>query len=1099
MKRTLLRYERNKLQAHWDLHAVVLPMLGGKSTLANRYSGYDIDEMVVGYEPLACDKEWEVMIDKREEAFFMDRPESYVLANSLMLKRARRFLSAFQRDCNAQVLYVHTAELAEALGAKVVFCGSVNPAVIKASSRAKEMDADELRRCLKLADEQDRANKAYCWKHDIRHAGEFYSYSDVGERVGVVLQRSGVIPLDQRSDAARRSLHMAKSKRDQINTAYTICRDRSYVPWVRAIASRVVEGYMGAAMPEEAAACNSYAAWARVIQAAEQHRLPEMPLGNTERSWSEQFPYGPGNSRFALVRIADWLRGVSAGPDDYLWLRQLLNRNDCSYERAACTAVMGDVFSYIAPELNRYIALLPLGSLAPLDYAEVSKAIHALVRGTRTLLGAELTTLGASLCEYWDCLAGRYLGAGDMEKEIADRTTEQVPRVYIENDGSRSAEVFNKVFAEEVRQLLFTTINDGGAQMRAGSSITEDFDTFLEYRKKWVRPGSVTGSPKSDVYLQVVGDREAQVAELADDIAAMGTYVLSKVRLNKAATFEFADFPNIVRNVLRDYVPNSFTRYFIKNELAKLKGRALFPSHVVHYIVGQFVLYSLMQGLPLEKVRLTAGSEDVMNDHSLWMAAREFTVGLMLDYDNFNEKHEFADMQMIINELKGLYRVAGVLNSDVSAMIDWVVEAYDRTVLEYGDHLYAFGHGMLSGQAPTSAINNIINGANKRVIRRQITSLTGLSVMTNRTSGGDDVAAETNDLYEAAVVIAVGQKMNFAFSTHKQLVSSGFYEFFRLMVDDTGVYGSLPRALGSICSGQWSNSIKAKFVDPASKLGSVVEMARKLTRRADCNITFMDKICRVAFEKWATYGEKRLVEGYIHGRRADGALGVPMADGTILEVDPIHQPDHEEVELVGVPYDASLVVARDQVAAAVAVVGQEFAEDEVRLAKRMASTVFKANVAAMEGAGAAQVIGAWAGPSAVRVRNRKNIPLIPREKRLRGLEGFKVPYERYREEVRAMERAGAKYDALSAAVTKRGRKRLAERVALDCGVNAERLLYWKEELTLYGCGTILLTEDYYSLAQVLAVITAPEVSDDSMSLRLAEYAMALDTAGVLSY
>nr|QQZ01307.1 RNA-dependent RNA polymerase [Beauveria bassiana chrysovirus 2] len=1098
-RRTLLRYERGHQRTKWNLQAVVIPMLGGKTSMAEQFSGYDIDEMVVGHKPLRCDEEWNTMIDAREDAFFYDQRQSYVTANSIMLSRARRFLAAFQGDCNSQVLYVHTAEMAVALGAQVVFCGSVAPAAVRASTRAQRMDDDELTRSVRLAGEQAEANRTFCNRHDLPYPKEYTSYRELGAAVRRVLTDMRLLNLDARSRAQYDCLRTATSVKEELDVAYNLCCDPTYQPWLRAVAARVLERYLGAALPEEAAACNSYATWARIILAAEQHRLPELELRDTERSWSEQFPYGPGNARFALIRIADWLRGCTKDSGEYVWFRQLMNRTDCTYERAACTAIMGDIFWYVAPELGRFAKLLPMGSLSPTVYAEVAKAIHAAVRGSRTMLGVELTTLGVSLCEYWDCLAGRYLGAGDMAKEIADRTADQEPRVYMAADGTKSAEVFGAVFAEEVRQLLFTAINDGGARMRAASEVTESFSTFLDYRKKWVRPGSVTGGPKADLYLTAVKSREEQVCDLADDIASMGTYVLQRVRLNKAATFEFKEFPDLVRGVLRDYVPNSFTRYFIKNEIGKPAGRALFPSHVTHYVVGQFVLYLLMKGLPLENVRLTTGPEDVMNDHTVWAAAREFTVGLMLDYDNFNEKHEFRDMQMIINELKGLYRVAGVLNSDIAAMIDWVVEAYDRTVLEYEDQLFVFGHGMLSGQAPTSAINNIINGANKRVIRRQVADLTGLSVMTNRTSGGDDVAAETNTLYEAAVIIAVGQHMNFAFSTHKQLISSGFYEFFRLMTDSTGVYGSLPRALGSICSGQWSNSIKAKFVDPAAKLGSIVEMTRKLTRRAACDMTFMDKICRVAFEKWATFGEKKLVAGYIHGTRNAGGLGIPMADGSILEIDPITVPEADEVQVTGMPYDASLVAASDQVAAALPIVGAAFVEDAVTLAKRMSANVFKANVAAMEGAGAAQAIGGWAGPDKVTIRQRKNIPIIPRHERAVGKEGFTIPYERHRMAVRDMEKAGSRYDSLCSAVRGRGRRRLAERIALDTGVDADRLYYWKEELTLYGCGTILLTEDYYSLAQVLAVVTSPEVDDDSMSLTLARYAMALDSAGVLSY
>jgi len=280
--------------------------------------------------------------------------------------------------------------------------------------------------------------------------------------------------------------------------------------------------------------------------------------------------------------------------------------------------IMGDVWDYVAPELGLVARDLPIGGLSPTTYAKVCKEIHALVRGSRTLLGVGLSTKGMALCTYWDCLAGRYFGSGDMPKEIADRTSELEPRVWIMPDGTKSAAEFDAHFRDAVRDVLWSTMSDGGARILANADAVSSMDTFLDYRKTWVRPGSVTGSPKTDIYIKAVGEREAAISEVADEMCAMGTFVLRKVRLNKAATFEFEEFPRLVKQALKDYVPNSFTRHFIKNEIAKLKGRALFPSHVVHYIVGQFVLYLLMKAEPIEHVRLLPDEATPRDEHWMW-------------------------------------------------------------------------------------------------------------------------------------------------------------------------------------------------------------------------------------------------------------------------------------------------------------------------------------------------------------------------------------------------------------------------------------------------------------------------------------------------
>nr|APG76052.1 hypothetical protein [Wuhan insect virus 29] len=909
--------------------------------------------------------------------------------------------------------------------------------------------------------------------------------------------------------------------RIKINRCYSLCVNKSVTPWIQAVAARVLEHLLGAAVPQEALHHHNYHLWARIIQAVEQHALPDVQ-GEPDYDWSEKFQYGAGNSRFALGRIEDWLGLTNRAlyKRGYRWFKQLLNRNDCSYERALCMLIMGDVWAYVAPDIGKVADRLRIGGLDPLVYVEVGKAIHTAVRGSNTLLGRKLLTRDLAVCSYWDCLAGRYFGAGDMEKEIADRTSDLKPKVFIMEDGSRSHEGFMVEFRRAVKEVLSSTVADGGEKMRRGLDIAKDFDTFLEFRKSWVRPGSVTGSPKTDIALKAVGERETMIAEIADEIHTMGLFVLHKVRLNKAATFEFPEFVGIVKKAIGDYVPNSFTRYFIKNEIAKPKGRALYPSHVLHYIIASYCLHLLMKGLPIEHARLVPEESIARDEHWMWRQARDFTVGWMADYDNFNESHEIEDMQAVMHSLKTVYRQAGAMSDDLRHMLDWVIEAYEKTILEYEGGLYKFKHGMLSGQAPTSAINTVMNASNKRVIRRQMHVLYGESVMNKRTSGGDDVAAEVYDAYQAALLIKVGQMMGFAFSSHKQLISTTNYEFFRLFISSEGTYGSLPRALGSLCSGQWSNSVKAKFVDPASKLSSVVEIARKAGRRAYCNVTFMDKVCAVAFKKWSTYGEQQLADGYIHGARDKGGLGIPRADGSVYDIEPLAKPKAEPVVLMGLPDDASSKLAQRQHDEALPIVGRNGVEsvkiaaarmseavfkgniaamESVKIAAaRMSEAVFKGNIAAMEGVGVAQILGDPIPQQSVKIRSVRNIPRLPDDGTLTARHYWKDS-KRLADLTDRISSAGRRYDGLAQAVKSEYRRRLADTIALGYGIDGRLLYFWKEELTLYGCGTYLLTEDYYSGAVLLSLATTTKYTDTAVSERLAYYASALANSNLMNY
>jgi len=1086
----------------WGLRSVVLPMCGGKSLLAQTFGGYDVDDLVVNTDALGCDDEFDDMVGAREDGLIHGMPSRFSIANQIMVRRCKRMFRVFSGDSNAKILYVHTVEAAMALGAPPIFVGNVSMDSVASTPRMQELGPEMRRLQLGLIQSQIGANRTYCERHGITYNGEMESFELLTTAIRSVITKEGLVVWTGLAAVLHHELIKPARYRETLELAYSMVRNPSLPSWVRAVAARRVWLLVGDSTPQEAQQHHNHHVWARVVAAACQHysgALPPIP-DFTEDEWCAQFPYGPGNSKFALARISDWIEetGLTNMTTGYDWFRQLLLQTDCSYERALCTLVMGDVWSYVAPQHAELANRLPMGSLSPLQYAEVTKSLHAVVRSSCTFLGQKLEVRDLAVFTYWDCIAGRYMGTGDIPKEIADRTSQLPQKVYIMPDGTKSHEQFNVYFAEAVNDVLRGTLREGVDRLLKHKDLTVDFNTFMDYRKRWVRPGSVTGGPKTDIYLRVVGERETAIREVADDLHTMSMYVLNKVRLNKAATFEFAEFPALVKSVLKDYVPSSFTRHFIKNEIAKLKGRALFPSHVTHYTVGSYVLYLLMKGAPVDHVRLVPDEAVARDEHWMWQQARDFTVGLMLDYENFNESHEFEDMKVVIGSLKNLYSEAYMLSPDMRAMIDWVCDAYDETLFEYEGELHRFLHGMLSGQAPTSMINSVINASNKRVVRKQMHTLYGEAVLTKRTSGGDDVAAETYDLSMSVLTVKVGTMMNFAFKESKQLISSTYYEFFRLFVSSDGVYGSLPRALGSLCSGQWSNSIKAKFVDPASKLGSVVEIARKAGRRAGGNTTFMEKICYVAFKKWATFGEARLTEAYIHGRRQDGGLGIPRPDGSICVSEIVPAPEGtNRVEITGIPMDASMTAATQTVKQAVAIMGPAACTTPERLARSMAEAVFMGNVAAMEGVGVAQLLSNTRPPLSAKITRTMNFP----REGYAGLHSdvYRRDYAIHKEECDRYASAGARYDGLAGAVLPEQRPQLARILATHMRVDGAKLYWWKEKLTLYGCGTYLLTEDYYGSVQRLAIVTASEATDESISERLAMYAAALANDEQMDY
>ncbi|ALO50142.1 127 kDa protein [Penicillium janczewskii chrysovirus 1] len=1103
--RSMSNEEKRPLE--WGaLQAVVLPMCSGKSTYALRYGGYDIDDVVVNTGELKIDDECDRMLELREAAVWRGEREGLHEHNEILLKRARRFLEICSPDSNAPIVYIHTVELADALGLPILACIELDEQIIRETKRFKNASLSVQGHTLTIAREQAAANAVYLQRAGYGTPRRCRSFFELDAYLDANIGKH--ISQNSETKAMIEVLTSRMHEREKLDALYAYVKRSGQPDWAKAVASRNLVHALGDAAPQEAHHHHNHPGWARYIHAV-YSRVPRSVPGDwhirsiTEDYVRERFPMGPGSSSFALFDISSWLRHTpeSAWLEGWHWARQLLSHpQGATYERLAATIVMGDALSYAKPQYGEICSRLPLGLLNTEEFSVVTQHAHALVRAGCNYLGRKLPTADLALFTYWHCLVGRHLGKLDVEKEISDRTSVRAPKFWYFPDGRKSSSEFSRRLRGAISrsyQHLGVVAKDKLLTMEEDMRTLE---SFLRIRKSWVKPGSATGAPKTDLYLTATVEKEALAKELGAELLDATHLVIRKMRLNKAATFEFPEFPQLVQEALDKFEPTSFTRYFTKYEVGKLEGRALFPANMMHYIVTSYILFLAEKGGSMPNTRLNAPADQQLLDHWLWHDTRDYVFGLMLDYANFNEQHEIEHMQMVIGELQYYYSKHDLLSDSMRQAFKWVMDSFDAIVFEVDGKGHKFNHGLLSGWRCTSWVNSILNVAYMDVIAQQVHQMTGIRVLTSAQTGGDDVAATTASLYDAVVVLRVGEAMGFEFKAIKQLMGSKYVEFYRLFVSSDGVRGSLCRMLGSAVSGQWSNSVIAKFVEPASKLNSVVEIARKAGRRCELNMSIMEKMTLCAFEKWARHDDIEIARELIHGTVATGGLGVPTPAGDVYELEQAGVPARaDSLEIIGLPHDASDVSAERITTAVRDLLGKEAAMKSSVLAEKMSRSVFIGAAATARGPRLAQRLQRRVDytrkPRITRIKRVR-----PEDVRARHNTMLRHRLDEHKELIRSYTRAKNRFDFLRAGTVDSYAEPLAMAVAKDnVGVDPLKLIRWRERNTLYGCATYMLTEDYYDAVITLAVIESKDGDEDEVSRIAAGYAKGLSEEGYTFY
>jgi hypothetical protein len=1117
-----------RLQAWANARCVVVPMCHGKSIMANRFGGYDVDDMNGDAgEDGGDDAEWDDYLTDREAGVRDQNEEAQLRANRLMELRLRRAMAFCAPDSNPLVVYLHTLEMAAKLGLPVLGCYELAPEAVTASGRMqgyqKNNDMESYDMTMELIAQQVGANRAYATRHGLAKPQRFRDYSGMQRDVEQKLQASGLLvytraPYDPESVQSLLRMHGSKK---QIDLAVKIIRGVQYSSSERAIAARAVWRGWGEAAPDFAHQHHNHHRWMRWVHTVCSHVDQDVDeyvesyggeLEIDEDTLRERYPMGAGNSKFALFNISDWLDTQASDPKLSHWSTQCLymlgaeSVDVCSYERLGSMLLFDRIVSTKYVDWEGLIYRVPLGLLPTPMFMKRATEAHNMARTSCTYLGSRFPARLLSLFTYWHCLAGRAPGEVDIDVEVEQRAAISAPKYFYSRDKAYwSTEEFDSRLAAKMRNGYMEAATVARKKMISLADQYGDFDKFLKLRRVWGKAGSATGRPRTDIYLRTTD--EDVLGQLDDVTEEVGVGVLRvfrrirNLRLTKSTVFEFEEFDKLVKDALENYLPNSFTSYFTKKEVGRASPRALYPSTILHYVVSSFILFMIEKAGPVAGTRMLADAEQQREDHWLWMETANHTLGVMLDYASFNEQHEQRHLQENIESLKTFYAHYDVLTPDLVWAIDWVKESFTRIELELKEKVWHFVNGLLSGWRMTSWSNSWLNRAYLELIADQVYEFTGEVVLERVQSGGDDVADLTNSLYHAGLMLQAGEMMGFEFKPIKQLISAEYREFFRLFIDRDGVRGSLCRILGSAMSGQWSNSVVGKLIEPATKLSSVVDVIAKIARRSDLDLSFAEQVRVCAFRKWARSGDVDLVDTLVHGTRRTGGMGVPKMDGAMYELEGMvkMKPGTSKVEIVGLPTAGSKEVVALLHADAEKLVEGFAIRPADECALEMARASFKANLASSQGVGLAQVV---MPPDPEYYNQRPTVKNVLRADPPKGpIEpgAFRAAYNRHKDLIAAYKKCAGAFSRLKVVVRENYWEELADKVCEQHSeVDPYRMLDKLEYFTLYGFAKIVLPEDYYEDVTWVALLESDGTEQDYCDVA-AKYAFGLWNDGLCAY
>nr|pir RNA-directed RNA polymerase (EC 2.7.7.48) - white button mushroom virus 1 [White button mushroom virus 1]CAA64144.1 RNA-dependent RNA polymerase [Agaricus bisporus virus 1] len=1072
-------------------------------------SGYDSDQIIGWAEDIPnFDVEYACISHTRAKAVVGED----IAHNLSCYSRLRTALSNINPDDNAPFIFVQTCELAEAIGVQIAMVLIVKEGIIQQTDRYKSLSREEQKTLKHVHDVQNNHNKLWVEKYKYTHR-VVLSYNDIYHKVKGLYISVGCVKSSFGTDDVLSGIdEYTYDAREKVNEVSNLLKESKH-PATKAVCARYLQQNFQAAAPDYANASCSHVAWSRWVNAVKSHVRTESahyPTNNMvmamcdEEYVIENFPHQAGSDKFAACHIStvikdhmDKLKKPTNGRPVFVQtaclIGSVLKNKDiqCSYEKLL-SFILYEMFLYTTDvEMHKLWSSVVYSPVDKDTFFLCAEYAHARIRTSGTYLGIKLTGrptdviyVVSAMFSLVECMAkriwhksltivlliGRRRGSGLME--------------------CLSEEEYNIRFNNAILNCYSHMTTGYSAKFGRLANDVESFKSFMQLRK----PGhsQVPGNRCTKVIIRLT----EHMAELDADPSAgeLLTDPIDRIqlRLNKSTLLNFLPVVEAVEAAWRNYDPNSFTGVFWKHEVGKNASRSLWPAHLVHYVLVSMILHLIDKSGEIPGSRNNAPSDRQLKDHWMWSECQDF-VPLMMDYANFNEQHSIEAMKATIQPLRDVYAKAGVLSKDLADAIDWVVKSFDQicAIDENGD-LRRFTHGLLSGWRCTAYINNLINIAQYEVGRQQLHEFFGMSSSYQFDTGGDDGCADEKDLVTAYSLLRSMTAMGFEFKDIKQLISSGTHEFFRLLITPEGVFGSVIRMLASAASGQWSNSVRAKLVDPLSKMTSIMDIKHKLWRRSGYNDDWAEQLQHYMSLKWVDPESPKDLTNFVHGQKSTGGfLGIPDCQGRLYElasVSGIEKPS--KIELRSFPHDASEQLLNKLAPDIEQMVGADQMEDMERIAVNMSKMVFVGNVASGFSPAIASKMVESTNLRKVRAKRTGRVFAVDNTSPL-TIDDVRKDLDLWYPTIEDIKKVIGDYSSMSLLTKPTSHETLLMKLSVKHNVKLYSRLHYMlmAEPDITGLGPILATEDYYKDLLILSFLTAEKLNARGVSQKFSDYAV----------
>lgn len=857
------------------LYAIVIPSCGGKTTCCRTFQQLDVDEIL-------DDKTEEYIRLLRARALESEpsgQGPAWAHHNDVWYKECARTLRKIDWTNEPKVLFCHTVEVAQAVGAKILGIYLPRPELLTHNLQKSKRDKP-------------------AWDLAVMNWQTLYNLGERGLDVVLYDTNAALLVHVARAIATvttspgigkyltkREMLEYSTYRRDfpcdvsdavlyekwhdwHIDELVDRVKDGSYPKWtIRSwMIARNMKLYVSGVGHQD------YYDWTRLGSLA--RRGPGAGTAITlehirsTTDWYEYFPFSlPKYEAQSNVRIRDLFRDVAIYRlEDLSVAVDLMNAHIGEEHTFVCSILVywfGVACDYRDKLRDRLIKSEIL--LVPeAEWVETHKLVHNLVRNSKEFFGLKLTDEEYSTLQYTYSLHGRRVYTVDPIPEIIKRSEERLSGKTAYTN-MPSQDEYWRLFKEGVRAAYGDLADRGRASWKGMSD-------FFQKRCQWAAGGAVTNIPPGLRYLKEPMELVVEVKDGLHNLVA---------DVNKKALMERLKSPAEMAAMLYEYWGYNDTRTAPKpNEPAK--KRVLIPGSLLHYIATTFILGIVEKSGDVGCVRL--GDVDDINIHRYDMYIGMSLYNFMLDFADHNAQHSAPEMQYIMECLAEKAILQGADAQDVIWFTNWIIDSFDKMrILDPMGNAHSIKSGLYSGWRSTTWINSVACQAYIHVGVQTARAIYGKLDVRYYEAAGDDVIIAFGNCLDALRMYEVMLMCGFDMQDIKQEFCKGELEFLRMYTSGGRMFYCINRMLPNFICGDLERSNPDFQSRAAGGYSTCAALVRRGMRPEIANVLYIGFL-----KKWMRYREGdvyyEIPSVLLHGRAEDGGMGIPDIRGDVWEL-----------------------------------------------------------------------------------------------------------------------------------------------------------------------------------------------------------------------